>query len=81
MEFEGGLSRECAEYASMAIVFRRNPLGAMSLHLSCIGPSRYQLTNRLGTIGSSGGAVSGEMNLPEVIAELGGAVVLEAPKN
>lgn len=79
MEFDGGLSRECAEYASMAVLFRRHPLRAHGLHLVRVGPSRYLLTNDPGCPGSPTGDLR-QCDLPSVIRELGGAVVLEAPK-
>lgn len=81
LQFDGGLSRECAEWAALALLARRHPLKLLGLRPVDLGAGRYALVPDVNPLGLS--AVPASLELAELIRACGPVVLLSrsVPEN
>lgn len=77
LEFDGGMPRECAEFAAVALIYRRNALEAMGLCLVRLQDGTHALSESW----SVGIPNTCELSLACVVRAMGGLAVLTPPKS
>lgn len=81
LEFDGGMSRECSEFAAMALMYRSYPLEFMGLRLVKLPSGQVALSDA--TSGDEGVEVPDRcpLELLVVVRSMGGVAVLAPPNS
>jgi len=81
LEFDGGMTRECAEFAAMALIHRRHALEVMGLYLIHLGEGQYAVSQSPPAMPALGTPNMFSASLAAAVRALGGMAILTAPKS
>lgn len=81
LEFDGGMTRECSEFAAMALMYRRYPLEFMGLRLVQLEGGQFALSMVTSGDEAEAAIEMCPIELACVVEALGGVAVLCPPES
>jgi hypothetical protein len=81
LEFDGGMTRECSEFAAMALMYRSHPLEFMGLQLVRLARGQYALSLAASGDEAAAAVEMCPVGLACVVEALGGIALLKPPKS